>query len=91
MVDLDGHQLAVFFGANLHLDADAMGDQGAGEIFLAGGHPFDRMPGHKAGDPGNGLFNRDIGFVAKAAANIRNVHPHIRDGHVDRNAPGLRG
>ena len=78
-VDLDRHQLAVFLGADLHLRADAVTDQGRGEIFLAGGHPLDRAPGDETGDPGDGLLDGDVGFVTEAAADVRDVHPHVGD------------
>ncbi|MPM91648.1 hypothetical protein SDC9_138779 [bioreactor metagenome] len=74
---LDGDQLAIFFGADLHLRADAMSDEGGGEIFFAGGHPLDRSARYKTGDPGHGLFHGDIRFVAKTAADIGDVHAHI--------------
>ncbi|EKD89032.1 MAG: hypothetical protein ACD_34C00225G0004 [uncultured bacterium] len=84
MIDgaFDGYQCAVFLGAHLHLGADAVSQQGAGEVFFAGAHPFDGASRNKTGNPGNGLFCGDVRFVAEASAQVWGVNTHIADGYL---------
>ena len=73
-VGLDGDEGAVFLGADLHVVAEAVADEGAGEVFAAGGDPLDGAAGDVGGDPGDGLLDGDVGLVAEAAADFGDAH-----------------
>ena len=83
---LERDERPVMLGAQLHPRANAMADQCAGEVLLARSYPLDGAAGHEVRDIGNGLLHGDVGFVAEAAAQLRDVHAHI--GH--RDAVGVR-
>ena len=73
-VGLDGDEGAVLLGADLHVVAEAVADEGAGEVFAAGGDPLDGAAGDVGGDPGDGLLDGDVGLVAEAAADFGDAH-----------------
>ncbi len=81
-VGLEGDQGAVLLGADLHGVPEPVADEGAGEVFAAGGDPLDGAAGDVAGDPGDGLLDGDVGLVAEAAADFGDAHADHRGGLV---------